>query len=561
MPYNNCVIVFDVEEEINALPSASSLARTKKRWQRPPRFSCPISFLSRIPFQIALLTTVISLSLLQCDTVLGTYTQGCFDQLVDHSDAQNQQLFCQRYWQQTKWWTPKPILGEPMVLLMITSFAYPQGDLENSALTYWAQDIGAMIIEIETRYTGQSFPNRTTAALRYASVDQHVQDLVRFIANISESLDPIKPRWILIGSFFDGAYSTWFRSKYPSLGFGSISFSPYLVAAPEHTDYDVVYQQYIGSTCASAISSTVKELSNKFQQWTLAEKSSYEIQCGCTADFGEDAEFFYVIAQLVIGSLYDPSVVCNNVTAAANKVNGLDNFANLLKYLLDQSYLTCDQWNIAKDTGGNSFRAILYLQCTQLGQFQTAPSGLSLVAPDVNLAWYRNVCRNIFNDLITAEPDTLTFNAAYGGGNPAGCNMAFVTSINDPYRAIGPDINALIAASDSNHVINVTCADPVVNLNVLTAPDSSERSCITDARTDMLVILRKWQLDTEACRVPTQVIITNNNDDDGDDVAAIVGPLSALAGIVLGAIIGAVITFFIVRAFYRHMKRNAWKLN
>lgn len=199
--------------------------------------------------------------------------------------------------------------------------------------------------------------------------------------------------------------------------------------------------------------------------------------------------------------------------------------------------------------------------CSQLGQFQTAPaSGNSLHPEELTYSWYLSVCAKVFNGTLPPEPNVDLFNAAYGGNNPSGCNMLFVTSTNDPFRSLGPDPVLVSKTSTTNSVITVDCPDPLVNLQVLSAPMASEQSCVTSARNNVLYALQKWQKDSLACQPPHNP----SGDGDGDDsnVAAIVGPLAAIAGILVGVVLGGVVVFYATRTAFNSAKRYAWtKLN
>ncbi len=173
--------------------------------------------------------------------------------------------------------------------------------------------------------------------------------------------------------------------------------------------------------------------------------------------------------------------------------------------------MTFKQWDFALDTGDNmtdygaGYRPTYYLKCTQLGQFEviindrsklignrtrltscrvllqvSSGSPYSLVPAEVNVDWYLSVCQKLFNNLTTARPNTDDVNTNFGfvvqpirpvpnifddslcrfhsGGEPTGCNMAFVQSANDPYSSLGPNAAALAKdyATTGNKIIEVT---------------------------------------------------------------------------------------------------------
>lgn len=337
------------EQEYVSEETQNNVRLNPKKWENlHPRISCPQSFLGRIPFQLVMMATVLGLCFLSGFADAQPFS-GTFDQKLDHANLQNHETFSQRFWYEKQWYVPG---RTPLVILFVTSFASPT-ELVSSGMTYWAENLNAILYEIETRYTGKSFPNMTTSNLQYDTVDQHVQDLAGFIANRTVEDNITNARWVVVGSFFDGAYSTWFRSKYPTLSWGSVSVSPFLVSTLQNQDYDIVYQRYIGTTCAAAIHKLVSDVSTAFQKsFSPAQKVDFEKQSGCPDNqFGEDAEFFFVMSQLVIGSLYDPTSCTNaiSIAAIADQKARFDAFAAMLKKLVVDSTVSCEAWNIAKD--------------------------------------------------------------------------------------------------------------------------------------------------------------------------------------------------------------------
>jgi len=545
------------------------------RWaiQKKPRSTAPQSFLCRIPFTFTLFSlfwfslvgSLASLNSAEARIQSVVYN---FTQRLDHFNQQNSETFIQRYWEQREWWNPSPTNGgKPLVLLQITS-RNQTNLLRSSTLATWAQQLEAMLIQIESRFTGQSFPqNLSTSNLRFDNTEQHIQDLVKFITNRTAVLfapNKIEARWVLVGSLFDGAYSTWFRSRFPNLSFGSISMSPFLKATLNDTGYDQIYQQWIGSQCTATIHDVLQTLVAQWATFSPDQKKAYESTAGCpNVPFKVDNEFFYVLSNILLGSLYSTdstASVCANLTntQSLDPEQKINNLALLIK---SQMYGSCELWDIAFDLNQQAFRSLLYLQCSQLGQFEiSAASATSVIPTPVSLPWYLHVCNDLFGGSLTVPPDVDLFNNIHGGDNPPGCNMVFVTSTNDQYSPLGPDPALIAKSSPTNQVISINCPQPGLTYLLIEQPNPSDPECITDARNKVLQILQGWQNADQACA--TQ----GDGDGDGDgsqkSVTAIVGVLVGIFGILIGIVIGGLVVFYTTKYAYYKIKRVAWtKLN
>eukprot|EP01087_Luapelamoeba_hula_P019809 TRINITY_DN661_c0_g1_i1.p1 TRINITY_DN661_c0_g1~~TRINITY_DN661_c0_g1_i1.p1 ORF type:complete len:615 (-),score=87.45 TRINITY_DN661_c0_g1_i1:79-1923(-) len=521
---------------------------------KKPRMSAPMSFMGHVPFQLALIMIIACFF-----SATGATTQSQFkdlppvqliDQPVDHFNMQDGDSFYQRYWSQSRWWKPQPTSHAPLVLLQVTSVAsttYTPQQMNSSTLATWAQNLDALLITLESRYTGLSTPfndNYTTVDLKFDTTDQHLQDVVAFIVNQTAVLSlPNNTRWILIGSLFDGGYVTWFRSKFPQLSFGSIAFSPYLKAQAANTGYDSAYQRFIGPDCTAAVHDAFAAVIAAFATYNDAQKTAYMESCGC--DFAMttgDAEFFYTTSIALIGELgWNTASICTNLTSAHSMTSDkqMANLAALLKgRIFVESGDTCAGWNIVLDTTQQSFRSIFYMQCAELGQFEVGGTTTSSLIPaPVNDAWFQTVCTKLFGHVLRSGPNYPIFNANNGGSSPGGCNLAFVTSRNDPYTSIGPDRAAVMASSGSNRYIDTDCTAPLDNLSIFSSPTDSDPPCLSDARASVWKVLEEWRDDPIVCASHNKPTPSpHNNNDDGDDDKATIA--AAVTGVVVGVVVG-----------------------
>jgi hypothetical protein len=295
-----------------------------------------------------------------------------------------------------------------------------------------------------------------------------------------------------------------------------------------------------------------------------ATTQTFQLQCGCSFPL-PPAEFMYIASTILISSIDDDKDnICRNLTAMAGAGQSakLTNLANLIRGI---NYLPCEQWDFALDNGTHvgdpnaDFRPTYYLKCTQLGQFETpSTSGVSILPMQRNLDWYLKVCRRLFTN-IPAQPQVDLVNRNFGGDNPEGCNMIFVTSVNDPYTALGPSVRNIVlhAAATGNQMLTMQCPSPGSIFDVLSAPSPSDNACLTNTRQQIFNILRSWQKEDIKCG-------SQGGKGGGNDNGklALVGTLTSVFGIGIGIIIGLAIFYWFSRQIVRKYIHAGWaKIN
>jgi hypothetical protein len=422
-----------------------------------------------------------------------------------------------------------------------------------------------MLVTIESRYTGDSDPfngNFSTLDLQYDTVEQHLEDMVYFINQKTAEwgLSAVKARWILIGSLFDGAYATWFRSRYPALSYGVIAISPYLVAQPANTGYDKAYQRYLGDKCSDAVHDAFATLESVYTTYSEVQKATYQKTCGC--DFNMelgDAEFFYTISVALMSQLgWNTNATCDNITSVRHE-SSTAKLTNLAALFKDQVFsgLPCSGWDIARDTAQQHFRSTFYLQCSTLGQFEaSADTSRSLMPTAVNITWFNRLCPHLYNNALHGVPDYNLFNSEFGGANPSGCNKVFVRSENDAYAQIGATSGV---AGDV--FVDMHCSDPLLTLSLLDAPSPTitpREKCLNDGRQAVLSKLDSWRTQNTAC--PESRNSSSDDDDDDDSkTAIIVGVVVGIGAGVIGLALGVIITIYFGRRIYFAHKRQSWE--
>ena len=165
--------------------------------------------------------------------ILRNTTPNYFDQLIWHNDS-SKGTFKQRWFMDTTYWKGP---GQGPVFLNIGGEG-PAGGSPGGATAWLGQQLGALLLTIEHRYYGDSFPAPLSdrATLETLAVDTVMQDLAAFVRSVTASTTGAS-KWLSIGGSYSGALSAWFRVKHPELVAASWSSSGVVNAVCESATY------------------------------------------------------------------------------------------------------------------------------------------------------------------------------------------------------------------------------------------------------------------------------------------------------------------------------------
>ncbi|KAJ2526598.1 hypothetical protein EV175_007633, partial [Coemansia sp. RSA 1933] len=112
-----------------------------------------------------------------------------------------------------------------------------------------AKETGGMVIIMEHRYYGESYPvnDMTRASMRYLTLENALEDIAYFIRNgrgfVRDSTGiTISPtaKWIAVGGSYSANIAVWMRMLYPKLVFAAYASSAPLLASTDFYQYDQV---------------------------------------------------------------------------------------------------------------------------------------------------------------------------------------------------------------------------------------------------------------------------------------------------------------------------------
>ena len=125
-------------------------------------------------------------------------------------------------------------------MVYLSNFAAPNTDLQHSAISSWGQSMGAVLVELEVRYSGQSDPttNFTSATFQFQTPEQNLADLTMFHTNFVKAFPAyVDSPWFLIGEYYNANFAIWAREKNPNVFRGAVAVAGPVLAVSEFPNY------------------------------------------------------------------------------------------------------------------------------------------------------------------------------------------------------------------------------------------------------------------------------------------------------------------------------------
>ena len=177
-----------------------------------------------------------------------------FSQRLDHFDRSNGSTWQQRYFVNDSLWN-----GTGPVFFLFGHEREMSADLVAGTwvINWLAEHFGALIVCLEHRFYGQSWPtdDRSIAFLqRYLSTEQALEDAAVWTAHIKQQYGvPESSRWVVMGRSYGGTLAALFRLKFPHLVTGAFATSGPLQAKVDYPEYNEVVGIALGEKCSAAL--------------------------------------------------------------------------------------------------------------------------------------------------------------------------------------------------------------------------------------------------------------------------------------------------------------------
>ncbi|KAK8471572.1 hypothetical protein PHAVU_003G260000 [Phaseolus vulgaris] len=352
---------------------------------------------------------------------------------------QDHREFAQRYYEFVEYFE----ISDRPIFLVIGGESELMG-IENDYVGVLAKKFGAAIVSVEHRYYGKSSPfdSLETQNLKYLSSKQALFDLAVFRQYYQNSLNAklngtkIENSWFVFGGSYAGALSAWFRLKFPHLTCGSLASSAVVLSVYNYTEYDQQVGTSAGAECKAVLQETTQLIEHKLASNGEELKASFNAD-----DLERDGDFMYLVADATALAIQNgtPDKLCNPMVKTKKAGEDLvDAYAKYVKefffgtfgfnvQIYDQEYLK--KTSINEDS---STRLWWFQVCTEVANFQVAPSNDSIRSSKLDTKYHLDLCRNVFGEGVF--PDVDETNLYYGGTNIAGSKIIFSNGSQDPWR-------------------------------------------------------------------------------------------------------------------------------
>eukprot|EP00013_Stygamoeba_regulata_P026716 CAMPEP_0177651036 /NCGR_PEP_ID=MMETSP0447-20121125/12298_1 /TAXON_ID=0 /ORGANISM="Stygamoeba regulata, Strain BSH-02190019" /LENGTH=490 /DNA_ID=CAMNT_0019154019 /DNA_START=38 /DNA_END=1511 /DNA_ORIENTATION=+ len=369
-----------------------------------------------------------------------------FTQNVDHFDFMNTKTFQQRYFVNAAHHKP----GGPVFFMLGQEGPSNPLDVMVGLQSELAPRYGAMVVELEHRYYGESspVPDLSTDNMRYLSTDQALMDFANFRLSSASRQTPR----ILTGSC--GAVrmpvtSTWLKEKYPQLFTAAVGGSSPLLANLEYYEYDqtVAYSLNISSPeClrrAQEGTSQVQAMAQDPSQVANVQKLfntctpiqdvtnfmnqvynpiAYSTQYNESPDYPRNrlceilTNKSVSAAQALANANLDPSVGGSSGCLQLDMLHGSDGLLNT--------------------SNSVNYRKWFWQKCTQFGYFKVAPKENNVVSSLVQLPYFLQGCQEVFG-INGMSPDIYRTNNIYGGNTTVQArNVIAPNGFEDPWHTL-----------------------------------------------------------------------------------------------------------------------------
>ena len=447
--------------------------------------------------------------------IVSNTTANWFTQHVFHNGSAA--TFQQRYYMDASFWQGD---AGANVFLYIGGEG-PLGGSPGGAVAALASERKALILALEHRYYGESFPADLSdrATLTSLTVENALEDLAVFMRAQTAALG-LTGKWLVIGGSYPGGLSSWFRQKYPELAAASWSSSGVVNAVYNFTKFDAQVLLDVSPACAAALHAATAAFDERWDNaatrpallallgtpayfskadtaWMLGDSAGMAVQYGakaalCAAMLPSTDPLPQFVAftkehygDAFTGSCYY-STTCLSSPSMSSQWIGADwqwvRPARVRTAFLPPSPFSPSSFffSHARDWWQ------VYQCCRQLAYWNVAYSGSQRSAA-VTLEYFNSQCQAAMGFDPYTSGANAAFNAAFGGATPPSNSTIALNGSDDPWQnaavlsTLRPDYPEFTAVCDGcGH-----CGD-------LSAPRPTEDPAITAQHQAMAAYVNKW---------------------------------------------------------------------
>jgi len=308
--------------------------------------------------------------------------------------------------------------------------------------------LGAISICPQQRFFGDSVPFNDTSVqnLRHLTVEANLADMAIIVNNV-KNMYPTISSVVAVGGSYSGACSAWFRNKYPEIVDAAISYSPPVNALIDFHQYDTSTLVALSSPdarCAQTVAKVMAGMDRQLESNRTAVYSAFGADYQLTSAYG-DVDFMYGIGDAVASLVQYGSkeVVCKALLPHYEEVvqdwEFVQILANFTQVQYGKDYYKQCQYNSTcmlletHESVADSGRSWLYMTCTELGYFQTAPAtGLTARPRALTADRFLKQCSYVFPGLpLISKESVAEFNQHFGAGNLGNETKVFELDFSD----------------------------------------------------------------------------------------------------------------------------------
>ncbi|GAB0092479.1 putative serine protease F56F10.1 [Sergentomyia squamirostris] len=385
-----------------------------------------------------------------------------FVQQNDPYGLLDNRTFYQRYYVNIEFFKSKD--GPVFLFIGREGPVSPRWMMEGAWLKY-AQEFGALCLQIEHRYYGESHAKGSTINEEYGMFSSEIAltDIALFITEMQKTFElTSNNRWVVFGGGYAGALAAWVRLKFPQWVHGAVTSSaPLLGKADFREYYDVVANAIID--CRPSVQEAFQEIEKNLETSTGRSSLSEQLQlCDSMEIYGEldKANLFENLASIFAHVVqyngipyfkYSIQEVCD-IMNDDSKGSPLNRLAHLNKIFLDDDGLSCldykydkminelKETNWEEDASKNGTLHWFLQMCKEYGWFQTSNNASHIFRNYFPIEFYYTQCSEVFGDFfnqLALAKSIYNNNVIYGGLGIRATNVIYVYGSLDPWHTLG----------------------------------------------------------------------------------------------------------------------------
>jgi hypothetical protein len=414
--------------------------------------------------------------------ILRNSTPNFFDQLIWHNDS-SRGTFKQRYFVDYSYFKP----GGPVFLNI--GGEGPAGGSPGGGAATLGQQLGALLITIEHRYYGDSFPAPLSdrATLRTLNIDTVMLDLAAFVRFMKAQLGASAGKWLSIGGSYSGALSAWLRVKHPELIDAAWSSSGVVNAVYNYTSFDHQVVTDVSDECGAALRGVTAAFEAAWDD--AAKRAAMMTQFGTASYFTKGDMAWMLADSAAMGAQYGAkAALCAAITPVTDP---LAQFAAWTSSHYGPSFGSNCYYStkcLSDPTMSAQWIPADYQWvaqcCTELAYWQVHDAE-TYRSSAITLEYYNAQCQAAFG----FDPSTTNaaFNARYGGATPNGTQIIALNGSDDPWQRA-----AVQASLSPSYVEFLATCDGCGHCGDLGSPRPGENPAIAVQHAAITAYVTAW---------------------------------------------------------------------